>query len=169
MAYNFHKYGTDKVDSRGVGYDYKSVMHYGSTAFGGGRRTIIGVGGQTNLGQRYGLSEKDARQGNLLYCGGSPPVRTPAPPRPPTPPPPGECRHGCLCRAFISDSKRLVCLSFHLALHVQVRPRSELCSKRLNRSVLVPCIEASEGSLRPWMDGVLAGDDLLDCSLVSFL
>ena len=90
MAYNFHKYGTNRVDSRGVSYDYDSVMHYSSTAFANraGVRTIVGKNGRTNLGQRYGLSKKDIEQANLLYCGRQPPVTKP-PPKPQTPPPPG--------------------------------------------------------------------------------
>ncbi|XP_015749326.1 PREDICTED: zinc metalloproteinase nas-13-like, partial [Acropora digitifera] len=91
MAYNFHKYDTTRVDSRGVSYDYDSVMHYSSTAFANraGVRTIVGKNGRTNLGQRYGLSKKDIQQANLLYsCGTRPPV-TAVPPKPPTPPPPG--------------------------------------------------------------------------------
>ena len=92
MAYNFHKYDTTRVDSRGVPYDYDSIMHYSSTAFANraGVRTIVGKNGRTNLGQRYGLSKKDIQQANLLYgCGTRPPV-TAVPPKPPTPPPPGK-------------------------------------------------------------------------------
>ena len=90
MAYNFHKYGTNRVDSLGVSYDYDSVMHYSSTAFANraGARTIVGKNGRTNLGQRYGLSKKDIEQANLLYCGRQPPVTKP-PPKPQTPSPPG--------------------------------------------------------------------------------
>ncbi|KAL9973504.1 hypothetical protein ACROYT_G019973 [Oculina patagonica] len=92
MAYNFHKYGTNRVDSRGVSYDYDSVMHYSSTAFANraGVKTIVGKNGRTNLGQRYGLSKKDIQQANLLYCGRAP--VTQPPPKPQTPPPPG-CRY----------------------------------------------------------------------------
>ena len=94
MAYNFHKYDTNRIDSRGVSYDYDSIMHYSSTAFANrqGVRTIVGKNGRTNLGQRYGLSKKDIQQANLLYCGAQPPVtnRPPTPPKPDTPPPPGK-------------------------------------------------------------------------------
>ena len=91
MAYNFHKYDTNRIDSRGVSYDYDSIMHYSSTAFANraGVRTIVGKNGRTNLGQRYGLSKKDIEQANLLYCGARPPVTKP-PPKPQTPPPPGQ-------------------------------------------------------------------------------
>lgn len=96
VAYNFHKYDSSRIDSRGVSYDYDSVMHYSSTAFAKrqGLRTIVGKNGRVNLGQRYGLSKKDIQQANLLYCGAQPPVtnRPPTPPKPQTPPPPG-CRY----------------------------------------------------------------------------
>lgn len=84
MAYNFHKYGTNRVDSRGISYDYDSVMHYSSTAFANRRgvRTIVGKNGRTNLGQRYGLSRLDVEQAKMLYCGQRP--------KPQTPPPPGK-------------------------------------------------------------------------------
>ena len=97
MAYNFHKYGTNRVDSRGVSYDYDSVMHYSSTAFANraGVRTIVGKNGRTNLGQRYGLSKKDIEQANLLYCGRQPPVTKP-PPKPQTPPPPGASENSAI-------------------------------------------------------------------------
>lgn len=96
VSYNFHKYNTNKINSRGVPYDYNSIMHYSSTAFSKGRGlyTIIGTDGRKNLGQRYGLSPKDVLQANKLYCGSSPrppTTRPPQPPTPPTPPPPG-CR-----------------------------------------------------------------------------
>nr|XP_058971464.1 zinc metalloproteinase nas-6-like isoform X1 [Pocillopora verrucosa] len=82
MAYNFHKYGTNRVDSRGVSYDYDSVMHYSSTAFANRRgvRTIVGKNGRTNLGQRYGLSRLDVEQAKMLYCGQRPKPQTPPPP-----------------------------------------------------------------------------------------
>ena len=112
MAYNFHKYDTNRIDSRGVSYDYDSIMHYSSTAFANrqGVRTIVGKNGRTNLGQRYGLSKKDIQQANLLYCGAQPPVtnRPPTPPKPDTPPPPGKTEkcmtlcpnHKCFGRWF---------------------------------------------------------------------
>ena len=89
MAYNFHKYGSDRINSRGVSYDYDSIMHYSSTAFANraGAKTIVGKNGRTNLGQRYGLSKKDIQQANLLYCGTRPVTK---PPPKPTPRPSGE-------------------------------------------------------------------------------
>ena len=93
MQYNFHLYDTNRIDSKGVSYDYDSVMHYSSTAFANraGVRTIVGKNGRTNLGQRYGLSKKDIQQANLLYCGAQPPVTRP-PPKTQTPPPTGDTR-----------------------------------------------------------------------------
>ena len=33
MLYNFDKYSTSQIDYRGESYDYRSIMHYGKTAF----------------------------------------------------------------------------------------------------------------------------------------
>ena len=56
------------IDSLGVPYDYLSVMHYASTAFGNGRTTINAtVPGVIQLGQRIGLSPLDIKQADLLY------------------------------------------------------------------------------------------------------
>lgn len=87
MSYNFDKQPASSIDSKGTPYDYSSVMHYDSTAFGGGRQTI-----RTNdpskqglIGQRNGFSEIDKQQINLMYqCSGvtvtDPPIRTNPPP-----------------------------------------------------------------------------------------
>ena len=61
------------MDSRNVGYDYDSVMHYGEFFFTKekGLRTIQPTDASASIGQRIGLSDKDVQQGNLLYnCGG---------------------------------------------------------------------------------------------------
>ena len=62
-----------QVDSLGIPYDYISVMHYSSTAFGiNGSTTIIAKDTSViQLGQRIGLSPKDVTQADLLYrCNG---------------------------------------------------------------------------------------------------
>ncbi|XP_073240398.1 uncharacterized protein [Porites lutea] len=66
---NFHKETLDTVDSRDVGYDYDSVMHYGEFFFTRepGLRTLEPLDPSASIGQRIGLSEKDVEQGNLLY------------------------------------------------------------------------------------------------------
>ena len=63
---------TSAINSRGVSYDYDSVMHYHSTAFGNGRITITRKDGSTKLGNTRGLSAKDVQQANLMYCNGQP-------------------------------------------------------------------------------------------------
>ncbi|XP_068712093.1 uncharacterized protein [Montipora foliosa] len=73
---NFYKETDDTVDSLGVGYDYGSVMHYGEFFFTKtrGMKTLEPTSGGVSIGQRIGLSNLDAQQGNLLYkfeCGGS--------------------------------------------------------------------------------------------------
>lgn len=88
MGYNFNKQRASNIDSLGTGYDYKSMMHYWGTAFGGGSRTIetIDPKMQRVIGQRSGFSEIDKKQINLMYCNGSgggatnPPIVTKAPP-----------------------------------------------------------------------------------------
>lgn len=73
MQYNFNKQRASNIDSKGTGYDYKSIMHYGKTAFGGGRLTIRtkDPNMQNVIGNRRGFSETDIKQINLMYCGGS--------------------------------------------------------------------------------------------------
>ncbi|WP_411025243.1 M12 family metallopeptidase, partial [Salmonella sp. s54836] len=55
-------------------------MHYGQTAFGGGRMTIqaIDPNNQRLIGQRSGFSEIDIKQINLMYCGGTVPTSGPS-------------------------------------------------------------------------------------------
>ena len=52
-----------------VPYDYRSMMHYGKTAFGSGRLTIetLDKSKQNLIGQRGGFSSSDILQMNLLY------------------------------------------------------------------------------------------------------
>lgn len=58
--YNFRKYNVSKIDSLGILYDYLSVMHYSSNAYG--------INGLTKypsveqLGQQIGHSPLDVRQ-----------------------------------------------------------------------------------------------------------
>ena len=59
-------------------YDYDSVMHYNSKAFSrNGRTTIARINGDTRLGNRRGLTQKDIEQANMLYCGSKPVVTRP--------------------------------------------------------------------------------------------
>ncbi|XP_073252673.1 zinc metalloproteinase nas-6-like [Porites lutea] len=84
----FTKMSESAINSRGVGYDYDSVMHYHSTAFGNGRITITRKDGSTKLGNTRGLSPKDIEQARKMYCGSTPTNRpvTQRPPWPSTPP-----------------------------------------------------------------------------------
>ena len=70
MQFNFNKHSTRTIDSLGTPYDLRSMMHYGSTAFGGGRRTIetIDPKNQGLIGNRRGFSDIDIKQINLMYC-----------------------------------------------------------------------------------------------------
>ena len=72
MRFNFEKYSASRINDLGVGYDYESVMHYGAKAFSKNGKSTISIkqGKNTNnvnLGQRYGLSDKDKQQAKLLY------------------------------------------------------------------------------------------------------
>jgi len=91
MGYNFNKQPASNIDSKGTPYDYRSMMHYWGTAFGGGRVTIKtkDPAMQRVIGQRGGFSEIDKKQINLMYCGGTGGggVATPPPTPPPTRPP----------------------------------------------------------------------------------
>ena len=62
--YNFRKYNVSKIDSLGIPYDYLSVMHYSSDAYGiNGLTTIIAKYlSVEQLGQRIGHSLLDVRQ-----------------------------------------------------------------------------------------------------------
>ena len=68
FKFAFDKYSNRKIDSLGVQYDYKSVMHYGAKAFSkNGQPTIVAR--QPNI-DRFGnvhLSVLDIKQANLLY------------------------------------------------------------------------------------------------------
>merc|ERR1719476_1038162 len=70
--FNFNKYTTSRIDSRGTPYDYDSMMHYGGKFFSrNGRLTIQTKNSrdQGRIGQRGGFSATDKRQINLMYCG----------------------------------------------------------------------------------------------------
>ncbi|XP_057290803.1 zinc metalloproteinase nas-6-like [Hydractinia symbiolongicarpus] len=69
MSHNFNKQSTLTVSSLGTKYDFLSMIHYGSTAFGRGRMTIQtkDPSKQRLIGQRRGFSDIDIKQINLMY------------------------------------------------------------------------------------------------------
>ena len=69
MRYNFQKQKASNIDSMSVPYDYRSIMHYGRTAFGRGKLTIETRDPkmQRVIGRRSGFSDYDVLQMNLLY------------------------------------------------------------------------------------------------------
>ena len=69
----FYDYSTARIDSRGVPYDYESIMHYGNSAFSkNGQRTIVAKDKRVKkLGNRH-LSPLDIKQANMMYnCPGN--------------------------------------------------------------------------------------------------
>ena len=73
FKYAFHKYSSRRIDSLGVEYDYKSVMHYGAKAFSkNGLPTIVARQRSIKTFGNTNLSILDIQQVNLLYrCPGS--------------------------------------------------------------------------------------------------
>lgn len=70
---NFKKYPVEEINSRGVKYDYGSLMHY-SKYQGNNRpgvKTMESVKLGKDFGQRKGPSELDIEQARLMYkCDG---------------------------------------------------------------------------------------------------
>ncbi|RVE41921.1 hypothetical protein evm_013435 [Chilo suppressalis] len=67
--HNFRKYNAFAVSDFGVGYDYDSVLHYSRRAFSSnGQDTIVPKQSGAQIGQRAGLSDKDAQKLNKMYC-----------------------------------------------------------------------------------------------------
>ncbi|XP_027036187.1 uncharacterized protein LOC113664759 [Pocillopora damicornis] len=68
FKYAFHKYSSRRIDSLGVEYDYKSVMHYGAKAFSkNGLPTIVARQRSIKTFGNTNLSILDIQQVNLLY------------------------------------------------------------------------------------------------------
>ncbi|XP_011300429.1 zinc metalloproteinase nas-4-like isoform X2 [Fopius arisanus] len=65
---NFKKYEEDTVTDFGVGYDYKSIMHYSRKVFSAnGKPTIIPKEEGVKIGQREKLSDKDVLKIQGMY------------------------------------------------------------------------------------------------------
>jgi len=81
MLYNFDKYKTSEIDSRGYAYDYTSIMHYGKTAFSNNGRITIQTKDRSKtdvIGKAKKLSSSDAGVVQKMYkCTGT--VTTPKP------------------------------------------------------------------------------------------
>lgn len=68
LRHNFNKLPPYFINSRGITYDYNSVMHYSSKAFSiNGEDTTSANQPGIPIGPEYGLSKLDAVQANLMY------------------------------------------------------------------------------------------------------
>ena len=68
FEFAFNKYSTYKINSLGVPYDYKSIMHYSRKAFSKNRKdTIVALDGKTTRFGNTHLSSLDILQANRLY------------------------------------------------------------------------------------------------------
>ncbi|CAL1532050.1 unnamed protein product, partial [Lymnaea stagnalis] len=78
LYYNFQKYPWTGLTTLEVPYDYKSVMHYGGTAFSMNGQVTIKTNDpayQNVIGSRVGLSFFDIKLANLMYkCNSGCPV-----------------------------------------------------------------------------------------------
>ncbi|VVC38250.1 Hypothetical protein CINCED_3A001724 [Cinara cedri] len=65
---NFEKAQSSMIDNQGIGYDYRSVMHYSANAFSkNGQPTINPKTQGVTMGQREGLSRKDIQKIQKMY------------------------------------------------------------------------------------------------------
>ena len=66
---NFEKFDHHEVDTLGVQYDLKSIMHYGNYAFSKNNKKTMKaiVDGSVTLGNSKGLSALDVVKLNALY------------------------------------------------------------------------------------------------------
>ena len=67
---NFMRVSSQVADTQNLGYDYRSIMHYGPTAFTKNGETTIDTidrAFQNVIGQRQGMSATDVTHVNLLY------------------------------------------------------------------------------------------------------
>ncbi|CAG5115365.1 unnamed protein product, partial [Candidula unifasciata] len=70
LIHNFKKYPWSAVSTYEVPYDYRSIMHYGGTAFSGNGQYTIKTKDpavQNVIGNRSGLSFNDIKLANLMY------------------------------------------------------------------------------------------------------
>ena len=65
MGRNFDKMNSN---TRGLKYDYGSVMHYGATAFSQNGKPTITTLRRATIGQRRGLSSTDWMHVKKNYC-----------------------------------------------------------------------------------------------------
>jgi hypothetical protein len=81
MVNNFAKYSSEAVNTQNTPYDYRSVIHYGTTSFSvSGRPTIEPIQLGVTIGQRHNMSAIDILEVQLFYqCSGNGVTLTPYP------------------------------------------------------------------------------------------
>jgi len=87
MLYNFDKYSTSQIDYRGESYDYRSIMHYGKTAFSSNGQITIQPKDNSVInviGNAQKLSGSDARVVKAMYGCRANPTPKPTTTRAPT-------------------------------------------------------------------------------------
>ena len=69
MDNQFDKYKQSKIDNMDFGYDYNSLMHYGSKTFSKNGKATIRARNRhyLPLGRRSGFSTMDIKKINALY------------------------------------------------------------------------------------------------------
>lgn len=70
QEYNFNKRKLGEIDSRGMSYDYESIMHYARNTFSKQPRTLDTIRPRIDspeIGQRIHLSYGDIEQTKRLY------------------------------------------------------------------------------------------------------
>ena len=63
----FEKYSHGQIDKMNIDYDFRSIMHYSSTAFGNGTTTIAPIDPTQTVGDAETYTALDIVEINALY------------------------------------------------------------------------------------------------------
>ncbi|XP_042868456.1 zinc metalloproteinase nas-4-like [Penaeus japonicus] len=127
MKYNFDKKTNRLTSDLGLGYDYASVMHYGSRAFAvdASRPTIVPKVPGVEIGQRRGFSQLDVKSLNILYrCDEGKPTLPPTPTEKP-----GDCTDAhAACPKWAANG---VCVRSPVFMSRTCRRSCNLCDEKV--------------------------------------